>query len=345
VHITLKNIADHLGAKLIGNPELHISGISSLLSATEEEISFLSNPKFSSQIVESKAGAVIMHPDMEYEDFGGARLLMGNPYLGYAKVAALLNPIEIIRSGVAESAVVSASAIVGSGGWIGQNSVVEDRVKIGEEVSIAAGCFIAAGVEIGRGTHLLGNVTILSGTVIGEDCIIQAGAVIGSDGFGFAQDGEQWVKIPQLGRVVIGDRVEVGSNSTIDRGALEDTEIADGVKIDNLVHIAHNVRIGENSAMAALVGVAGSTEIGAGCTFGGQAGIVGHLKIAAGVHCTARTLVTSSLNRAGLYSSSSGAEPNRKWRRNVVQLRNLNESIKRLKRLERRVDEIIESGQ
>lgn len=183
----------------------------------------------------------------------------------------------------------------------------------------------------------MANVSLMAGTVVGEECIIHPGAVLGSDGFGFASEEGHWVKIPQLGRVVVGDRVEIGANSTIDRGALEDTVIGDGVKIDNLVHIAHNVQVGADSAMAAMVGIAGSTVIGSGCTFGGQAGIVGHLEIVDGTHCTARTLITRSIGEPGLYSSATPADPNRKWRRNIVQFRKLNESMQRLRAVEKRV--------
>ncbi len=339
--ISLGEVAGQIGAELIGDPDCLVDAVAPLSNATNRQISFLSSDRFLPNLSSTGAAAVILRPDQR-DRFSGNRLLMDDPYLGYAKVASILHPFSFKGEGGDPSAVVDETASIAGGGWVGPNCVVMEGVEIGESVFIGAGSVIGSGCRIGRGTRLLANVSLMPDTVIGDDCIIHPGAVLGSDGFGFANEEGSWIKIPQLGRVVVGDRVEIGANSTIDRGALEDTVIEDGVKIDNLVHIAHNVRIGENSAMAAMVGVAGSTVIGSGCTFGGQAGIVGHLEIVDGTHCTARTLITRSINKPGLYSSATPADPNRKWRRNVVQFRKLNESIQRLRALEKRVELISE---
>lgn len=336
--IQLGKLAEAIGAELLGDPECEIEGLAPLHSAARGALSFLSSGKFSPQLSSTGASAVIMHPDQQ-DRFSGNRLLMEDPYLGYAKATSILYPFACNQSGVDSTAVVDESATVADGGWVGPQCVVMADAEVGESVYIGPGSVIGEGCSVGRGSRLMANVTLMAGTVVGEECIIHPGAVLGSDGFGFANEKGHWVKIPQLGRVVVGDRVEIGANSTIDRGALEDTVIGDGVKIDNLVHIAHNVRIGEDSAMAAMVGIAGSTVVGAGCTFGGQAGIVGHLEIVAGTHCTARTLITRSIDKPGLYSSATPADPNRKWRRNIVQFRKLNESMQRLRALEKRVGE------
>lgn len=337
--ITLGEVAEAIGAELLGDPEQQVVEIAPLDRATEEQISFLSSDQYLSHLDTTAAAAVILQPQHR-DQFSGNRLLVDDPYLGYAKTAALLHPEPSVQGGKHPTAVVDPSAQVSEQSWIGPQSVVMAGAVIEASVEIGPGCLIGQDCHIGRGTRLKGQVTLMEGTILGEACLLHPGAVLGSDGFGFANEQGRWIKIPQLGRVVVGDRVEIGANSTIDRGALEDTVIEDGVKIDNLVHLAHNVRVGENSAMAAMVGVAGSTEIGAGCTFGGQVGVVGHLKIAAGTHCSARTLITRSIDESGSYSSGMPAAPSRNWRRNIVQLRNLNQSIQRLKRAEKRIDEL-----
>ncbi len=267
---------------------------------------------------------------------------MEDPYLGYARTAALFHPFELEQCGIHPTATVDPTATIAESAWIGPQSVVMAGATIGESVYIGPGCVIAAAVTVGDNSRLMANVSLMEGTVVGCNCILHPGAVLGSDGFGFANDGGRWIKIPQLGRVVVGDWVEIGANTTIDRGALEDTTIGDGVKLDNLVHIAHNVQVDENCAMAAMVGIAGSTKIGAGTTFGGQAGIVGHIEIAAGTHCTARTLVTHSIHKPGVYSSATTADENAKWRRNSVQFKKLNESIQRLRRVEKKIQQLEE---
>ncbi|MBT7309056.1 MAG: UDP-3-O-(3-hydroxymyristoyl)glucosamine N-acyltransferase [Gammaproteobacteria bacterium] len=339
---SLAEIAEQIGATLLGEAECPVEDIAPLNRATANQLSFLSSPKFQSELAGTDAAAVILRPEQQ-DLFAGNRLLMDDPYLGYAKAATLFHPFKLQEFGVHPTATVHLSAIIDAGSWIGPRCMVMAGVRISSGVHLGPGCLIAEDVVIGSRSRLIANVTVMDKTVIGEACIIHPGAVLGSDGFGFAQQEGRWIKIPQLGRVVLGDDVEIGANSTIDRGAFEDTVIERGVKLDNLVHLAHNVHIGEDCAMAAMVAVAGSTTIGAGCTFGGQVGIVGHLDIAAGTHCTARTMVTHSIREPGLYSSATPADPNRKWRRNVAQFRNLNDSIKRLRALEKRVKQLEQS--
>ncbi|MBT3310268.1 MAG: UDP-3-O-(3-hydroxymyristoyl)glucosamine N-acyltransferase [Gammaproteobacteria bacterium] len=339
--LQLGEIAAQIGAQLQGDPDVEVEDIAPLHRATAQQLSFLSSSKFADHLQSTAAIAVILHPDQQAH-FSGNCLLMADPYLGYARAAALFHPFEQKQQGIHPSATVDPTATIAADAWIGPQSVVMANVEIEPSVYIGPGCVVASGSKVGRNSRLMGNVSLMEDTVVGESCIIHAGAVLGSDGFGFANDGGKWIKIPQLGRVVVGDRVEIGANTTIDRGALEDTLIGDGVKLDNLVHIAHNVQVGEDCAMAAMVGVAGSTKIAPNCTFGGQAGVVGHLEIVAGTHCTARTLVTHSIHKAGVYSSATTADENRKWRRNSVQFKKLNESVQRLRRVEQKIKQLDE---
>ncbi len=335
----LAEVAQQIGAELQGDPEQRVSDIAPLDRASTTEIAFFKGGGYLSRLEKTAAAAVILSPD-QAQNYAGNRLLMADPYLGYARAAALFHPYRLERRGVDPTAVVDATAVVATDAWVGPGSVVMAGVEIGSGVEIGPGCWVAEGCRIGTGSRLLGRVSMLAGTVVGEECIIHPGAVLGSDGFGFANDAGRWVKIPQLGRVVIGDRVEIGANTTIDRGALEDTVIADGVKLDNLIHIAHNVQVGADCAMAAMVGVAGSTRIGSGVRCAGQVGISGHLEIAAGSHFTARTLVTHSIQHPGTYSSGTTVDENVRWRRNSVQFKRLNDSMKHLRALEKRLKQL-----
>ena len=337
--IYLKKLADLIGAEFVGGSDLLVEGVASLSSATSHQVSFLSSDKFLSDLSLTQAAAVILSPGRG-DQFNGNQLVIDDPYLGYARAASFFHPFLLTDRGRSPTATIHTTASIAEGSWIGPQCTIMENVEIEEEVFVGAGTVIGDRCKIGRGSRLMSNVTLMSDTVVGDGCIIHSGAVLGSDGFGFAKDGQHWVKIPQLGRVLIGDMVEIGANSTIDRGALEDTIIENGVKIDNLVHIAHNVRVGENSAMAAMVGVAGSTDIGKGCTFGGQAGIVGHLEIVDGAHFTSRSMITRSIKNPGVYSSGIPADTSQKWRRNIVQFRKLNETVKRLRAVERRLDTI-----
>ncbi|HBC35598.1 MAG TPA: UDP-3-O-(3-hydroxymyristoyl)glucosamine N-acyltransferase, partial [Marinobacter adhaerens] len=248
------------------------------------------------------------------------------------------DPAPVATPGVHATAVVDPSASIAEDACIGPNVVVEAEAEIGEKVVVGAGSVIGARASIGSRTLIRPRVTLAHDVVVGERCHILSGAVIGSDGFGFANEKGVWHRIAQLGRVVLGNDVEVGANTTIDRGALDDTVIGNGVKLDNLIQIAHNVRIGDHSAMAAMVGIAGSTRIGRHCVFGGASGVAGHLEIADQVHLTGMTLVTGDIREPGVYSSGTSADTNRQWRKNAVRFRQLDALARRVKELEKKLE-------
>ncbi|MEW6330056.1 MAG: UDP-3-O-(3-hydroxymyristoyl)glucosamine N-acyltransferase [Pseudomonadota bacterium] len=331
--VTLAELARRFQGRVQGNPDLVIRRAASLDSAGPDDIAYLSDRKFLSKLGSTSAGAVIL-AEADAAQRTGAALIVANPHLCFARIAQLLHPAPAFRSGAHASAVVSPSARIAASAWIGPHAVVEDDADIKDDAYIGPGCLVGSGAVVGARSRLVGQVVIGDRCSVGEDCLLHPGAIIGSDGFGFARDGEQWQKVPQLGRVILGHGVEVGANTTIDRGALDDTLIGNGVKLDNLIQIAHNVHIGDNTAIAAQAGIAGSTRIGKRCTIGGQAGITGHLEIADDVHITAGSLVTSSIRQAGAYSSSLKAEPAEKWRRNAARLHHLDEMSQRLKVLE-----------
>jgi len=339
--VTLAELARRFQGKARGNTDVVIEGVASLQTAGPRDIAYVGDRKYLPQLAGTKAGAVIL-AESDIAHYSGSALIVANPHLCFAQVADFLHPTPGFRPGVHPTAVVSPAAKVAATAWIGPHAVVEADAMVGEGAFIGAGCYVGAHATIGSKTRLVANVVVGERCVAGNDCLLHPGAVIGSDGFGFAKDGAQWQKVPQLGRVVIGNKVEVGANTTIDRGALNDTVIGDGVKLDNQIQIAHNVHIGENTAIAACVGIAGSTIIGKRCTLGGQAGVTGHLEIADDVHVTAGSLVTSSIAQPGVYSSSLKAEPVEKWRRNAARLHHLDEIVRRLAKLEERLQQHFE---
>jgi UDP-3-O-[3-hydroxymyristoyl] glucosamine N-acyltransferase len=339
--VTLAQLARRFQGKVRGNADLVIEDVASLQTAGPHDIAYVSDRKYLPQLAGTKAGALIL-TEIDVTHYSGSALIVANPHLCFAQVADLLHPTPGFRPGVHPTAVVSPAAKVAATAWIGPHAVVEADAMIGEGVYIGAGCYVGAHATIGSKTRLVTHVVMGERCVAGTDCLFHPGAVIGSDGFGFAKDGEQWQKVPQLGRVLIGNKVEIGANTTVDRGALNDTVIGDGVKLDNQIQIAHNVRIGENTAIAACVGIAGSTIIGKRCTLGGQAGVTGHLEIVDDVHVTAGSLVTSSISQPGVYSSSLKAEPVEKWRRNAARLHHLDEIVQRLAKLEEKLQQHFE---
>lgn len=331
---TLAELAEIIGAEVRGDATVSVSSIGTLAAATEGQISFLANAKYRSQLSETKASAVILSDeDVKYCQTNA--LVMKNAYLGFAKVAQALDTTPDSAENIHESAVIAADVKLADNVSVGANAVIETGVELGADVQIGAGCFIGKGARIGKGTKLWANVTVYHDCVIGEDCLIQSSAVIGSDGFGYANDAGKWVKIPQLGRAILGDRVEIGANSCIDRGALEDTVLHDGVIIDNLCQIAHNVEIGENTAVAGCTVIAGSTTIGKHCIIAGMVGINGHISIADGVTLTGFSMVTKAIKESGVYSSGIPAIPNKDWRKSMVGLRNLEKLSQRVKELEK----------
>ncbi|MDF0752365.1 UDP-3-O-(3-hydroxymyristoyl)glucosamine N-acyltransferase [Marinobacter sp. 71-i] len=333
----LGDIASELGAELRGDPDTEIRGLATLQAAAPGQIAFLANSSYGRYLTETRASAVILSPSVADECPTNV-LLLDNPYLGYARLSHWFDPAPVAAPGVHPSAVVASSAKVSKTASIGPQAVVEADAVIGDGVVVGAGCIVGARCQIGEQSILRARVTLAHDIVVGRRCHILSGAVIGSDGFGFANEKGAWHRIAQLGRVVLGDDVEVGANTTIDRGALDDTVIGDGVKLDNLIQIAHNVSIGDHSAMAAMVGIAGSTRIGSHCVFGGQSGVAGHLNIADQVHLTGMTLVSGDIRESGVYSSGTSADSNRQWRKNAVRFRQLDAMARRLKELEKKIE-------
>lgn len=334
--VTLAELAQRFQGRVRGDPGLVIERVAPLERAGPHDIAYLSDKKYLPKLAKTAAGAVIL-TETDSPLFSGTVLIVANPHLCFAHVAQWLHPNPEFKPGAHPTAAISPGARIAKTAWVGPHSVVESGVEIGDAAYIGPGSIVGNRATIGARTRLVGHVFVGDRCSIGEDCLLHPGAVIGSDGFGFARDGEQWQKVPQLGRVTIGNSVEIGANTTIDRGALDDTVVGNGVKLDNQIQIAHNVYIGDNTAIAAFVGIAGSTRIGRRCTLGGQAGIIGHLDIADDVHITAGSLVTSSINQAGVYSSSLKAEPAEKWRRNAARLHQLDAMSRRLKKLEEKL--------
>jgi UDP-3-O-[3-hydroxymyristoyl] glucosamine N-acyltransferase len=339
--LTLADIAARLGGDVLGDGQTRITGVATLASAGAGEIAFLANRKYKAQLQTTGAAAVILAPDSA-DAFAGPRIVTGNPYAYYARVATLLNPAEAGFSGVHASAVCAsptpATVAIGPLVSIGKN------VSLGERVVIHAGCAIGDDVTIGDDSVLYPNVTIYHGCRVGKRAIVHSGAVIGGDGFGFAPEGPLWIKIPQVGRVVLGDDVEIGANTTVDRGALDDTVIGDGCKIDNLVQIAHNCNIGANSVLAGCVGVAGSVTMGEHCIVGGAGMISGHVSLAAGTTISGGSLVMKSLRQPGLYTSVFPIDTHDEWVRNAAHIRRLSHLAERVAELEKQLKEMNANG-
>ncbi len=335
---TLGEIAQFLSADVMGDESIKIDGLATLAQATQGQLSFLANMSYKDQLQHTKASAVIVHPK-QAADCQCAALVMDNPYLGYAKVSQLFNTLPKASGDIHTSAVISASAKIAEDVSIAANAVVDDYAVIETGAVIGAGAIVGANARIGKNTRLHHNVSIYHDVVIGNECIIHSGAVIGSDGFGFANEKGQWVKICQIGGVVVGDQTEIGANTTIDRGAMSDTIIGNGVKLDNQIQIAHNVEIGDHCAMAAGCMIAGSTKIGRCCTLAGGVGVAGHLQLADGTHVTAMTLVTKSITEPGSYSSGTAMSATSEWRKSAARFRQLDDMAKRIKLIEKSLKE------
>lgn len=334
--ISLGDLARRFGGEVRGDAGCIVRRVASLESAEPGDIAFLSSAQYRRHLGSTRASAVILQRSM-LDECPTHALITEQPYLFYARVAALLHAPVSSPPGIDSAAHIGAGCVFGADVSIGPCAVLGQGVILGARVNIAPGCVIGDGVEIGDDSSIAANVTIHHGTRIGRRVLIHSGAVIGGDGFGFANDRGVWVKIPQLGGVRIGDDVEIGSNTTVDRGALDDTVIDEGVKLDNQVQIAHNVRIGAHTAIAGCTGVAGSTTIGRHCAIGGGAGISGHLEIADGVQLTGTTFVTQSIHEKGVYSSGTPFEPVAAWRRNYVRMKQLDDMARRLHELEQAV--------
>jgi UDP-3-O-[3-hydroxymyristoyl] glucosamine N-acyltransferase len=336
VPISLTQLATHINAQLVNAPDenLLIFGITTLKRATPREVSFFSNGLYREELAKTQAAAVILaNKDQRFCKV--PMLIMDNPYLGYARAATWFNPPTRQLAGIHHTAWVSLEAIIDVTVSVGAHAVIEAGAQLGREVEIGPGCIVGRGVEINDYCQILANVTLCPGTRLGKRVIIHPGAVIGADGFGNANDAGKWVKVPQMGGVVIGDDVEIGANTTIDKGALEDTVIGNGVKLDNQIQIGHNVQIGDHTAMAGCVGVAGSARIGRYCMIGGGVGIAGHIEIVDHVQVTGGSMVFQSIHEPGVYSSGMPLDTNQHWHRNYNRLKQLDELARRLHTLER----------
>ena len=331
----LGEIAERFGGELAGDPDIVVDQIASLESAGPANITFLSKPQYAPLLKSTRAGAVIL-PAQGYVEISIPRIRCEDPYLYFAKVSSLFNEIPEVKPGIHPSVIVHRKAIVSSLAQISAGCVVAAYARIDEGAVIGPGCVLEERSHIGEHTRLVARVSVYQGAKVGKRCLIHAGVVIGSDGFGFALERGQWLKIPQIGSCQIGDDVEIGANSTIDRGALDDTVIEDGVKLDNQIQIGHNVYIGAHTAIAGCVGIAGSAKIGAHCTIGGGAVILGHLSIGDHVHISAGTLVAKSIKKPGTYTGIFPADEHRNWLKNAVQLRHLDSLADRISELEKK---------
>jgi len=345
----LGELVDRFGGQLIGSPDITVIGIAPLSDANHESLTFLSNSKLRGQAASTKAAALILTP-ADYEEisteYAGACIVVANPYVYFARAAQYFAALVAIPPvlGAHPSAWVSPHALVAASASIGPHVTIDAQAVIGEGVVIKAGTVIGRGVTIGDNSLLHANVSVYDYCVIGNQCIIHSGAVIGADGFGFANERGQWIKIPQTGRVVIGDNVEIGANTSIDRGALADTIIENGVKLDNQIQIGHNCHIGENTAMAGCVGVAGSAKIGKNCTFGGAAMVLGHLTIVDNVHISSASMVSRSILEPGQYTGFYPLAKNADWEKTAAIVRNLSGLREKIRHLEKTIKTLTEKS-
>ena len=320
--LTLREIVARLGGEAVGDAPGLLTGVATLDSAGPGEIAFLSNPRYRPQLATTRAGAVIVAP-RDREALTGAGIVTDNPYVYYAHAVTLFNPPSTAMPGVHPSAVVMEGARVDPSAEVGPGAVIGPRSSVGPRARIGAHAVLGKDAHVGADTEMHAHVTLYDGCRVGERCILHAGVVIGADGFGMAREGDHWVKIPQVGTVRVGNDVEIGANTTIDRGALDDTVIGDGVKLDNQIQIGHNCVIGAHTVIAGCTGISGSVTIGRDCVIGGAVAIGGHISIADGVTITGMSRVTKTILKPGTYSSGSPLMPHQEWLRNSVHLRRL----------------------
>ncbi len=334
---SLQEIVAQFGGRIEGNASTKVHQIATLDSASEGHIAFLTNSKYRKQLESTHASAIIL-AETDADSTLLPRIICANPYSYFAKVSAFLNPLPSVKAGI------HANAFIGKGAKVSPHAQIDEFVSIGEGAIIGsgtvimAGCSIGANAKIGKNTRLYPRVVVYHNCIVGNNTIIHSGVVIGADGFGIAMDEGAWLKIPQIGRAIIGNNVEIGANTTIDRGALDDTVIEDGVKLDNLIQIAHNVRIGSHTAIAGCAGIAGSTTVGSYCRIGGSAGIVGHVTIADGVEISPFTMISKSLREKGTYSGMNPFSEKDKWLKNTAHLRHLDDMATRIKNLEKELE-------
>ncbi|CAM2769784.1 UDP-3-O-(3-hydroxymyristoyl)glucosamine N-acyltransferase [Vibrio rarus] len=334
--LTLKQLEQITGGTLYGDPDATVSSVAAMDKALEGQITFLSNPRYKKQLPECKA-SVVMVKESERELCTGNTLVVPDPYVAYAKVAQAFNTPELPAQGISPSAFIATDATLGANVSVGPNATIESGAVLGDNVSIGAGAYVGKNAVVGAGTQLWANATLYHHVQVGERCVFHSSSVIGADGFGYANERGEWIKIPQVGTVRVGDRVEIGASTTVDRGALDDTVIESNVILDNQIQIGHNVHISYGSCIAGGTVVGGSTHIGKYCIIGGGAAISGHLEIADGSMISGRAMILKSITEKGVYSSGMPAMPNREWRKSVARLNRLEDMLNRLNELEKKL--------
>ncbi len=322
MHATLAELAKSFGCELHGQPDVVVETVGTLSGAGTNAVSFVANPHYRSALGRTHAAAVILEGELQ-SDCPVAALVTPNPYATYARIAAFLHPSPTMSPGIHPTAIIASSAVVPPSAQTGPHVIIGDDTELGESVVVGPGSVVGANVRVGAATRLVARVTVMDDIRIGARCVLHPGAVIGAGGFGFARDHSAWVKVPQLGSVEIGNDVEIGANTAIDRGTIEDTVVEDGVKLDNLCQIGHNVHVGAHTVMAALCGVSGSTRIGKRCVFAAGTGLVGHINICDDVRVTFHSTVTRSIRVAGKYSGTLPADEANRWRRNAARFKKL----------------------
>lgn len=335
----LAQIAQAIDGEVKGDGNIELQQIANLAKAQNHQLSFLSNSKYAKELASTNAGAVILRQQDYQRDgeppYSGNAIVVSDPYVGFAKAAQLLDNTPVQKTGIARTAVVDESAQLGDNVSVGEGAIISAGVIIGNNAIIGPNCFIGEEAKLGDAVNLRANVTIYHRVELGDRVSVHSGTVIGCDGFGYANEKGNWLKIPQTGTVIVGEDTEIGSNTSIDRGAIDNTIIGKNCIIDNLVHMAHNVQVGDHSCICGATGIAGSAIIGKYVVIAGQCAINGHLTIADQVQITGQSMVTKSIKEAGVYSSGMPAAPNRDWQRNTVQLRQIGKLIERVKALEK----------
>lgn len=342
--ISLGSLAARFDCELVGDADAEVTHVATLANASAGALSFLANPAYRDQLASTGAGAVILKPgDAEHSPV--SVLVSDDPYLLFARIAAELHPPPDHPPGVHPSAVVDPSANVADSAYVGPLSVVGEDAEVAARAHVGPGCIVGDRCVVGESARLIANVTLVQDVKVGKRTIVHPGAVVGSDGFGNAMSKSGWVKVPQVGGVSIGDDVEIGANTTIDRGAIDDTVIESGVRLDNLIQIAHNVRIGEHTAIAATTGISGSTTIGKRCMLAGRVGIVGHVSVCDDVIITGAAVVTKDITEPGMYSGSFAAEKDGDWKRRVIKFKRLDKLVDRVAALEKQMSESVDPNE
>lgn len=336
--ITAGGLAVRFGLVVRGDPDVEVRSVATLTGAGPGQVTFLANPRYRKHLAGTRAAVVILAEE-HADDAPCTALIAANPYAAYARIADHLHPPAPVVPGIHPRASIADGVNVPASAHIGACAVVEAGATLGERAFIGPGCVVGREASLGDDCRLVANVTVCDRVVLGARVLVHPGTVIGSDGFGIAQDGERWIKVPQVGGVRVGNDVEIGAATTIDRGAVEDTVIEEGVKLDNQIQVAHNVIIGAHTVIAACSGISGSTRIGKRCMIAGAVGFVGHLDIADDVIVTGQTMVNRSIPEAGVYSSALPMDEAVRWRRNSARFRQLDDMARRLKALEKKTRE------